>query len=129
MGTLREDQYTSLIISRSFLFRMRNVSDESCRENRNTHFMLSNFFQKKCAFDEIKWKNFVKPGSPQITKWRMHIACWIPKATNTRSEFVILIAFTLQQRWHEGASILSSIMQHVACLVQNECRYKCNPRS
>jgi len=29
--------------------------------------------------------------------WRMRIACWIPKATDTHSEYVILIAFPLQQ--------------------------------
>ena len=28
--------------------------------------------------------------------WRMRIACWIPKATNTDLECVILIAFPLQ---------------------------------
>ena len=44
MCTLREDQYTLLIISHSFLLRMRNVSDKSCRENQNTHFMFSDFF-------------------------------------------------------------------------------------
>jgi hypothetical protein len=32
------------IISRSFLLRMRNVSDKSCRENQNTYFVFSNFF-------------------------------------------------------------------------------------
>jgi len=44
MGTLHEDQYTFFIISRSFLLRMRNVSDKSCREDQNTHFAFSNFF-------------------------------------------------------------------------------------
>ena len=33
-----------LIISRSVLLRMRNVSDRSCRENQNAHFVFSNFF-------------------------------------------------------------------------------------
>jgi hypothetical protein len=33
-----------LIISRSILLRMRNVSVKSCRENQNTHFVFSNFF-------------------------------------------------------------------------------------
>jgi len=28
-------------------------------------------------------KNNVEPGRPQMTIWRMHIACWIPKAINT----------------------------------------------
>ena len=32
--TLQEDQYAILIISRSVIIGMRNVSDESCRENR-----------------------------------------------------------------------------------------------
>ena len=47
----------------------------------------------------------VQPGRPQMTVWRMHIACWIPKATNTHSEYVILIAFPLQQWLHERTSI------------------------
>jgi hypothetical protein len=44
MSTLREDHYTLLIISRSNLPRMRNVSDKSCRENHNTLFFVNNFF-------------------------------------------------------------------------------------
>jgi len=35
--------YTFLIISLSVL-RMRDVSDKSCRENRNTHFVFIKFF-------------------------------------------------------------------------------------
>jgi hypothetical protein len=37
-GTLNEDQYTFVMISRSVLLRMVNVSDKYCRENQNTHF-------------------------------------------------------------------------------------------
>jgi hypothetical protein len=29
--------------------------------------------------------------------WRMRIACWIPKATNIHSEYVIYIAFSLSK--------------------------------
>jgi hypothetical protein len=47
IGTLHADRYTFLIISRSVLLRMRNVSDKSCRENQNTHFVFSNFFFSK----------------------------------------------------------------------------------
>jgi hypothetical protein len=36
-GTLHEDRYTLLIISRWILLRMRNVLDKICRENQNTH--------------------------------------------------------------------------------------------
>jgi len=46
-GTLHEDQYTFLIISRTVLLRMRNISDKVCRENLNMHFMFNNFFYRK----------------------------------------------------------------------------------
>jgi hypothetical protein len=52
------------------------------------------------------WKNIVEPGRPQMTIWRMRIACWIPKATNTQSKYVMFITFALQQRLHERASLL-----------------------
>jgi len=34
---------------------------------------------------------------------RLRIACWIPKATNTHSEYVTLTAFPLQQWLHVRA--------------------------
>ena len=52
------------------------------------------------------WKNAVKQDRPYMTIWRMRIACWIPKATNTHSEYVILTDCPLQQWLHERASLL-----------------------
>jgi len=52
------------------------------------------------------WQNNAHPGRPQMTIWRMHTACWLPKATNTHSVYVILIAFPLQQQVHECAPML-----------------------
>ena len=43
-GSLHEDRYTFLIISRSFLLGMKNVVDKSYRGNQNTHFVFNNFF-------------------------------------------------------------------------------------
>ena len=40
------------------------------------------------AVYEKLWKNIVQPDRSQMTIWRMHIACRIPKATNTHSEYV-----------------------------------------
>ena len=40
-GTLHEDQHIFMILSRSFVLRMRNVSDKICTENENTHFMFN----------------------------------------------------------------------------------------
>jgi len=38
--------------------------------------------------------NSVERGSLQVKTWRMRIARWIPKATNTHSDYVMLIAFS-----------------------------------
>jgi hypothetical protein len=106
MHTLHEAWCTFFVISVSFHLRMRNVSDTSCRENQNTHFMFSNFFFWNPANYEIMWKNIVEPDRPQMTTWHRCIACWITKATNTHSAYVMLIAFPLQQWLHKHASIL-----------------------
>jgi len=72
-------------------------SDKSCRENQNTHFVFNNFFFffENRAVYEIMWKNIVELDRPQMTIWRIRIACWITKATNTHPEYVIPIAFPL----------------------------------
>jgi len=54
------------------------------------------------------WENIVYPGRPQMTTRRMIFECWITEATNTHSEYVILIAFSLRQWLHELASVLHS---------------------
>jgi len=41
----------------------------------------------------------VEPGRSQMTIWRMQLAYWITKATDTYSECVIFIAFPWQQ-WY-----------------------------
>ena len=46
-------------------------------------------------------KNIAQPGRPQMTTWRLHIACWIPKDTNTHPEYAIFIDFLLQQWLNE----------------------------
>ena len=65
-GTLHEDLYTFFIISRSVLLRMRKVSDESCGENQNTHFIFNFFPSENRAVYEIMWKNVVESDSPQM---------------------------------------------------------------
>ena len=46
----------------------------------------------------------------------MNIACWVPSATH--SEYVILIAFPLQQWLYELASLLR--YDYIACIVDNQ---------
>ena len=51
-------------------------------------------------------KNIVERGRPQMTIRRMRIACRIPKATSTNSDYVPHIAVQLQQWSNERASVL-----------------------
>ena len=88
MGTVHENHYTFL---HWVLLGMRSLSDQSCGWNQNTHFVSDNFFFKKHSICEIIWKNIVEPSRPQMTVRCMRIASWITKATNTRSEYIILL--------------------------------------
>jgi hypothetical protein len=51
-------------------------------------------------------KKNAQRGRPQMATWRMRIACWIPKATNIHSQYIMLIAFPLQQWLHERVRML-----------------------
>jgi hypothetical protein len=63
---------THLITSHSVILRTRNVSGKSCRENQNTHFVLSNF--KNRDVYEVMLKNIVQRG--QSTDGNMaHAPC------------------------------------------------------
>ena len=89
-----------MIIYLSVLLRKRNVSNKSCKENQNTDFVFSNFFfGKSCRL----WENVEKCGRVrQATDdnivQRMRTACWIIKATDTHSEYVILLVFSTATR-------------------------------
>jgi len=46
------------------------------------------------------WKNMEEPDIPQMMMWRMRISSWIPKATNTPSEYIYLTLTAFpQQQW------------------------------
>ena len=61
------------------------------------------------------WKNVIEPDRPQMIIRRMRIACWIPKAADTHSEYVIIIDFSLKQWLRERASMFC--YTYIACLV------------
>ena len=86
-GCLTRRPGAFVIISRWILLRTRNIRRENLYSNQNTHFMFSNFFLflEKPVVYEIMFKNIVEWGRPHMTIWRMRIACWIPKATNTHT--------------------------------------------
>ena len=82
-------------ISRPTFLITRNVSDKSYRENQSTSYVKYYFFANFTVC-EVMWKTIALPDRPEMKVWRMRIPCWIPKATNTHSEYVILIAVPLQ---------------------------------
>ena len=47
--------------------------------------------------------------------WRMPFSCWITKAKDTHSEYVIFIAYPRQQLLSEGSSMYS--FTYIVCLV------------
>ena len=62
------------------------------------------------------WKNIVEPDRPQMTVWCMRIACCLPQATNTHSEYNVILIASIKQQWlREGASMLR--YTHIVCPV------------
>jgi hypothetical protein len=82
---------------------MRNISDKLIGENQNTFSVQYLFFQS-LSINEIMWKNVVEPDDNTVRY--MRFACWITKATDTHSDYVIFIAFPRQQWLLERASML-----------------------
>ena len=114
-GYLREDQYTFFIISCSILLIIRNQTKIMEKIRKYISSSIIFLFFENFAVYEIMWKNSVEPDTRQMTVWRMRIARWITKATNIHSEYVILIAFPLQQWLYERTSMLR--YTYIACLV------------
>jgi hypothetical protein len=58
-------------------------------EKIKTHILYSvTFISENRAVYDIIWKNIVDRAKPQITIWRVRVARWILKATNTHTQVV-----------------------------------------
>ena len=59
-------------------------------EKIKTHILCSVtfFFFEKLAVYEIMWQNIVELDRPQLKIWRLRIACWISKVTNSTAAVV-----------------------------------------
>jgi len=67
---------------------MRKFSEKFVEEIKKNVLFSRIFFTENRVVYEKKWKNFVERGRTQMTMWRMRIARWIPKATNTHTQVV-----------------------------------------
>ena len=56
-------------------------------EKTKTHILRTvTFFPENCAVYEIMSKNVEKPDRPQMTIWRMRVACRINKPTGEQAQ-------------------------------------------
>ena len=73
------------------------------------------FFQKSCRlWDNMKKYGTARGATDDNIRW-MRFVCCMPKATDTLTEYVILIVFPQQQWFCERASVLR--YTYIACLV------------
>jgi len=88
------------------------------------------------AFIKITWTNTVEPDRPQTTIWRVHVACWLPKATThtlricnsfstaaivARTRLHITLISTLSillssRDWRKPRMILGTKPKHELCI-------------
>jgi hypothetical protein len=80
MGTLHEVQYTFFRSHLTQFFLECERLQTVVVENIKTNIFCSITFLKIHAVYEIMWKNIVKLGRPNMTKWWTQITCWISKA-------------------------------------------------
>ena len=67
-------------------FRVKNVLDKSCRQNRNTHFTFNNFLRKSHRlWDKVEKSGRARGATNDVTIWRIHVACWIRKSICTHA--------------------------------------------
>ena len=83
-------------------------------EKIKTHFMSSITFSRKSCHLWDMWRNMVEPDRPQTTMWGLRFAYSIPTAADPQSEYVMLFS-TLQQRFHESASVSRVYLHCLSC--------------
>ena len=90
---------THLLLYLAHYFLEWEIFQTNIVEKIKTHVLCSVnfFFFENRAFYEITWKDTEEPDRPQTAIWRLHMVCFLPKATNKHSEYVILIAFLPQE--------------------------------
>jgi hypothetical protein len=75
-------------------------------EKIKTHALRSILFVLNRAGYEIMWKYILQPDNPQMILWRISCADGYLRLQNTHSEYVLHIAFPLQQWFQKRVSVL-----------------------
>jgi len=64
-------------------------------------------------------EKYCKAGQATDDNWRMRFAFWITKATHTHTQYVMHIAFQLQQSLQERASVLRYMYSTLSVLLHS----------
>jgi hypothetical protein len=82
---------------------MKNVSDKICREKQS----INSFFSKSCTvWDSVENYGRVRQATDDNIIQHINIVCWITKATDTHSEYVIFIVLPREQWLYESTLTL-----------------------
>jgi hypothetical protein len=76
--------------------------------------MFNTFFENRAVY-ETMLKHMVEPDMAQMTIRRIRFACWVTKATDTRSVHVLLIAFPRQLWLCQRASMSAVSVRCPSC--------------
>jgi hypothetical protein len=89
-GSLHEDLSTYMTTSRWILLRIRNISHKSCREIE-THLLCKIIFSRKSChlWDHVEKYGRAGQATDDNIMLRMRLECWISKAINTHSEYIV----------------------------------------
>jgi len=87
------------------------------RKSKHKFYVQKRFFRKLCPLLNNMKKKYgtARQATDDNIIWRMRVACRIPKALNTHSEYVMFTTFTLQRWLRIHASLLR--YTYIACIV------------
>ena len=109
-GNRSRDRPTSsavpfMSVSSWILLRMRNVSNKICREY-DILCSITVFFRISCRLWDVEKYGTAGQAADNNIIQRKRFACWITKATNTISQYLLLISYARQQLFRERVSML-----------------------
>jgi hypothetical protein len=87
---------------------MKFFSEKKLYRKTKDIFCALNFLFGNCAVYEIIWRDTVERGRLQMILWRMRFACWVPKATDTHTRFVLYSLF-----FHRNNSCTNALQCYV----------------
>jgi hypothetical protein len=111
---LYEELCTFMTICCWILFGRRNILDKIYREYQDKYFMFKNFFFRKlcCLWNNVEMYGRTGQATDSNVIPSMRCAFVLAKATNTYSEYIILLSTTIAIQLR-----LNITLYHFACLV------------